>query len=486
MVSPRVHVAADGRALGAVFAAIRREMKVPGAFTPEVLDDAERSAREGPRPRDGIERADRRAIPFVTIDPPGSRDLDQAFAAERRPLGVRVHYAIADVGAFVAPGGPLDAETRARGATTYLPDGHAPLHPAVLGEAAASLLPDGDRPALVWTFELDDDGVVERTHVEPAWVRSRAQLTYAEAQQSIDRGEADESLALLRVVGESRRRQEERRGAVSLELPEQEVVARADGTFALELRSPLPIEEWNAQISLMTGMQAADIMLAGGVGLLRTLPAPPLRTVELLRRAAQALELPWPAGMDYPTRMRTLPRSPASAALMTQAARLLRGAGYAAFTEAPAEVPEHSAIAAAYAHVTAPLRRLGDRFAQEICLALVHDRTPPTWATGALAELPSALARAQQRQQAVDRATTDAVEAATLAHRVGERFEAMVVDVNERSAKVELCDVAVIASIAPDGVRAGQRVRLRLDAADVAARSVQFVLDGRPATATSG
>ena len=37
-------------------------------------------------------------------------------------------------------------------------------------------------------------------------------------------------------------------------------------------RAPLPVEDWNAQISLLTGMAAAGMMLEAGVGILRTLP----------------------------------------------------------------------------------------------------------------------------------------------------------------------------------------------------------------------
>ena len=57
-------------------------------------------------------------MPFLTIDPPGSMDLDQALHIERDGDGYRVRYAIADVPAFVQPGGAVDAETRRRG-----PDG---------------------------------------------------------------------------------------------------------------------------------------------------------------------------------------------------------------------------------------------------------------------------------------------------------------------------------------------------------------------------
>jgi len=62
------------------------------------------------------------------------------------------------------------------------------------------------------------------------------------------------------------------RGAVELELPEQEVVRDRAGGWTVEVRRRTPVEDWNAEISLLTGMSAARIMLDGGIGLLRTLP----------------------------------------------------------------------------------------------------------------------------------------------------------------------------------------------------------------------
>src|SRR5215216_6622265 len=93
------------------FEAIRREADVPRAFPPQVEAEARAAAS---RRAGGAERVD---IPFVTIDPPGSRDLDQALHIERRGGGHRVRYAIADAGSFIAPGGALDRDTHARGVT---------------------------------------------------------------------------------------------------------------------------------------------------------------------------------------------------------------------------------------------------------------------------------------------------------------------------------------------------------------------------------
>ena len=142
------------------FAAVRAEFALPDGFPPAVLAEAARAAASRP----AGERVDATDVELVTIDPPGSKDLDQALGVTRRGDGFRVHYAIADLGAVVVPGGALDDEVRKRGQTIYLPDGSVPLHPPVLSEGASSLLPDGPRPAVLWTIDLDGAG--ERTAVE--------------------------------------------------------------------------------------------------------------------------------------------------------------------------------------------------------------------------------------------------------------------------------------------------------------------------------
>ena len=83
-------------------------------------------------------------------------------------------------------------------------------------------------------------------------------FAYASAPQD------DERIRLLaEEVGALLQERERARGAVNLPIPEQEIVVR-DGGYALAYRGPLPIEEANAQISMMTGMAAAGLMLESG------------------------------------------------------------------------------------------------------------------------------------------------------------------------------------------------------------------------------
>ena len=174
---------ADGGRLREGVQQIQAELGVTAEFPAEVLQAAERAVRE-PRLPD----LDRTDIPFVTVDPEGSMDLDQALHLERDGDGYVVHYAIADVGAFVKPGDPVDLEANRRGETLYGADSKVPLHPKPISEDAGSLLPDQVRPSLLWTIDVDSTGEGTEVNVERALVKSRAKLTYVDVQEQLDSG----------------------------------------------------------------------------------------------------------------------------------------------------------------------------------------------------------------------------------------------------------------------------------------------------------
>ena len=370
---PRRHIRVstpDSAAIAASLAELRENLDVSLGFPELVLADAERAVRS-PRLPD----FDQTEVPFVTIDPPESMDLDQALHLERHRSGYRVRYAIADVAAFVEPGGPMDREAHARGQTLYAPDENAQLYPPALSEGAGSLLPRETRPALVWTMQVDADGEGVEVDLRRALVRSREKLDYAGVQRSLDDGRASESLQLLREVGLLRQEREQRRGGIDLRIPEQEIVDGPDG-YALAFRAPLAVEGWNAQISLMTGQAAAELMLGAHVGLLRTLPEADAGAVKRLRRTATALGIDWPHELDYAALIRMLdPARPDHAAFLAESTVLLRGSGYAAFDDEVPSRPAHAGVGAPYAHTTAPLRRLVDRYVGEACLAISAGET---------------------------------------------------------------------------------------------------------------
>jgi len=448
------------------------DLELPRSFPPDVAAEAA-AATDAFAPA----RRDATDIELVTVDPPGAMDLDQALHIAPRPGGGwRLSYAIADLAALVASGGPVDTETWARGETLYLPDGRVPLHPEALSEGAASLLPGQVRPAALWTIDLDAEGVDEQASVERALVRSRSRHTYAEMQAALDAGAAPEGARALPSLGQARMALARQRGAIELGLPQQEVVRRGDDTWTIEHRAPLAVETWNAQLSLLTGMAAASLMLGAGVGLLRTLPDPHEGAVRRLRRAAPALGVDWPDGLGPGEAMAACDaRDPRHAAFLDLAAELLRGAGYTAFDGDRPEEAGHAGVGSTYAHVTAPIRRLADRTATEVCLAVCAGHQVPEWVRDALPLLPDVMAGSARRAGAVERATIDHVEAWLLADRVGEVFDAAVVEHDEERDRstIVLDDPAVRARC--DGrPPLGTRAEVRLVEADVPTRTVRF------------
>ncbi|MBX3313591.1 MAG: RNB domain-containing ribonuclease [Actinobacteria bacterium] len=452
------------------FGAIRAELGVPGAFPPEVLDAAADAVRSPELPDH-----DRTDLDLVTIDPAGSTDLDQAIAVERRGDGWRVHYAIADVAAFVRPGDPVDREARRRTQTYYAPDERAPLHPEAIGEAAGSLLPDGPRPAALWTIDVAGDGSTDAVDVRRAMVRSRAQLTYAGVQATLDRGDPPASLRSLPELGAALLADARRRRAIDLGLPEQEVERGADGRWTVALRRDLPVETWNAHVSLLTGRAAAELMIAHGVGILRTLPPPDPDVEPRLRAAAANLSIDWPADVDAGAILSTLDHGdPRAMAFADLAAELLRGAAYTAFHGPVPTDPGHAGVGGRYAHATAPLRRLVDRFTTEICLAVSAGRSVPDWVLEAFDEIPALMADGDRLAKKLDRAVIDAAEAFVLSGRVGEVFPAEVVETGRSYGTIVLDDPPVWARCDAKDLPLGGAVHVRLVEADVTERSVRF------------
>ncbi|KAF2418372.1 ribonuclease II [Microbacterium sp. B35-30] len=469
---PRVVPARAHDDLTESLAQLRTELDLQAGFPAEVEAEAQQAVRSVPTEPAAAQLDDLRDIEFLTIDPAGSTDLDQALHLERTATGAVLQYAIADLPAFVAPGGAVDGEARLRGQTLYAADGRIPLHPVALSEDAASLLPGRERRAFVWRFVLDDGARPVETTLRRAVIRSRAQWTYVDAQAAIDTGTAPEALRALAWFGPLRREREAERGGVSLNVPQARIVADDHG-YRLEREAPLAIEDWNAQASLLTGMAAAELMLRGGVGILRTMPAAEPDDITAFRAQTVALGIPWPEDVSYGDYLRSLDRDlPAALAILDAAAGLFRGAGYVAFDGDPPADPLQAAIGAPYAHATAPLRRLVDRWSLVTCEALANGREVPEWVRETLPTLPKIMARSDGVANRLDAATLDRVEAALLSRHEGQVFEAVVLGRRNDGARVQLTDPPVTAKVTGLDAAPGETVHLRLTRTSIATGTI--------------
>lgn len=440
---------------------IRRQFKVPAEFPDAVLQAAEVAAKRAP-----TAHVDRTAWPFVTLDPANSTDLDQAFHIELAGSDVLLHYAIADVAWFVDDGDALDTEAWQRGATQYLPDGKAGLYPPALAEGAASLLPDGPRPAIVFHVRVDAEGQSKLDGVERSLIHSRAKLAY----ETVQPAQLPDAFAeLARRIAHA----EAARGAARIEPFEQEVRATEGGGYDISFKPRLKSEDDNAAMSLATNLAIADALFAAGTGLFRAMPEPDERAQQRLRHTARALGIEWSAGADLKEFERSLNgKDPKPAAMLMAIRRAGGGASYVPFTAG--QRPWHSAMAATYAHGTAPLRRLADRYVVMATLAVANGEPLPESVSGAFPKLPEIMDRADDMGNQIERAVIDLAEAALLSAQTQRTFSAVVTDLDERGARIQLCDLPVVSRIAAHNIAPGDDVRVRVVSTDIPARTAKF------------
>ena len=441
---------------------IRSDAEIPDDFPPEVVAAAVAAAE---RPL-GNEHVDRTDVEFATLDPESSIDLDQAFAVEVSGDDVILRYAIADVGWFVRPGDALDVEAFERAVTVYLPDRRATLYPPILSEGAASLLPDVDRPAVVFTVRVDRDGVPTVDGVERAVIRNRAKLAY----DSVTAADLPEGFSELH-----RRIQlaEERRGAPRVQFPEQEIDRLDDGRYTLSFRPRLDSEEQNAAMSLATNLAVGDALYAARTGLFRVMPDVSEQRYRRLRHSAVAFGLEWPADVPLDAFERSLPRDdPRTSAFLLAVRRAAGGASYEGYHAE--RRPWHSAVAATYAQATAPLRRLQDRYVIEAMLAVANGRPVPDEVEAAFERLPTAMAQGDQRANRAEREALDLAEAVVLTGSEGQIFDAVVIDESDRGVEIQISEPAILVRLSARHVDPGDEIRVRLVSVDVERRAVEF------------
>ena len=266
-----------GSAASPDFAALRAEFGLPDGFPPAVL--AEAAAAAAVRPAPGPHRVDATDVELVTIDPPGSKDLDQAVGVVRRGQGDAVS-------ACTTPSPTSEPSwCRARrwtprcagaGRRCTCPTARCRCTRPCSPRTRRACCPDGPRAAVLWRIDLDGAGEPVSVDVRRAVVRSRARLDYAGVQATVDAGSdpsGDRGAPRGRPAAPrpGRAPRGDRAGAARAGGRARGV--EPAGGWTVQVRQRPPVEDWNAEISLLTGTTAARIMLDAGIGVLRTLPA---------------------------------------------------------------------------------------------------------------------------------------------------------------------------------------------------------------------
>lgn len=490
--------------------AVAARFSIPLSFPSPVLAEAEAIPDIIPDAEIN-QRTDLRLLPFITIDGESARDFDDAVTVEKTSDTFRLYVAIADVSYYVSPDSQLDRCARERGTSVYFPGFCIPMLPEKLSNELCSLKPGVDRLVLTAELEIDTEGVVCSEKFYSAVIRSRARLTYADVQSSLERkvpetDEDNEHLAQLPLMQELARAllvKRRNRGALEMEIPEPEVILDRRGfpetiRYAQRLEAHRIIEEF-----MLAANEAVARFLAGAEKTLvyRIHEPPERKDIDRLNRYLGELSVPkLVPGPGLAKGFQHMIGSVCGVAekrvLSQKMLRSLKQARYSI------ENPGHFGLAAEqYCHFTSPIRRYPDLLIHRTLRLTLsgHGHDPPPEVMARLAEQASA----RERNAVEAERDVNALHVCQfMEHRIGEISPGMISSVHKFGFFVELdrfpveglvhvssldddfyrfdpeCD-HLIGERSGNIFRVGMRVKISVENVNIMRREIDFILPTR-------
>jgi len=337
-------------------------------------------------------RKDLRNLPICSVDPPGCKDIDDALHVKKISDG---HYElgvhIADVTHFLHPGSAMDIEASARATTTYLVQRRIDMLPKPLTEDICSLRANVERLAFSVIWEITDRAEILSTTFTKSVIKSRAALTYGEAQARIDDNRMQDeitcNLRIMNSIAKQLRKARMARGALELASPEVK--------FEIDTETQDPLDVGMYQLRETNQMVEEMMLLANCAvaekclehfpanSLLRRHPVPPPRQFEPLIKEASAVGV----SIDIETSKKLAESLDAAVReedpyfnklMRIMATRCMTQAIYFGSGEVSRPEYYHYGLAAPlYTHFTSPIRRYADVVVHRVLMAVLGLQSLP-------------------------------------------------------------------------------------------------------------
>ncbi len=433
---------------------IAEEAGLPLSFEDEIEAEARKAAAR-PVDQDLDERLDLRSETIFTIDPADAKDFDDAVSIESRPSGWRIGVHIADVSFYVVEGSRLDAEAWHRGTSVYLVDRVIPMLPEALSAGACSLRPDEEKLAFSCFIDLDHDGRPVGSELRESIIRSRARLSYEEAQAIIEGNPSagiDDSvvraLQAMAPIAEALARRRVERGTIDFDLPEPLVELDSHGVpISLRARPRLAshrlVEEFMILANEAVARYAAGLMLPF---IYRVHEEPDPLQLEEFAHFTKTMGYPIGKGQGSVSRalntlLQKIEGRPIEQLLNIAMLRHMKQALYCTRNDG------HFGLASrAYTHFTSPIRRYPDLIVHRL-LKRYHHRAPVRAELSDLeAWLDETAEQASERERIamdVERESVKLKQIAFMEDKLGEEYEGIVTGVTNFGLFVQLQEFLV-------------------------------------------
>ncbi len=492
---------------------IIRQYQLPEEFPKKVLKESEEVPQEI-APEELAGRKDLRQTRTVTIDGADAKDLDDAISVEQLPNGnywLGVH--IADVTHYVKERSKLDQEAFARGTSVYLIDRVIPMLPHRLSNGICSLNPQVDRLTLSVFMEINHQGTVLRHEIHESVIRTTERLVYGDVSDMLEGVERPE-LARLEYLREDFRRYEalaaalrrrrEQRGSIDFDFPEPYITLDADGkpvdVFERERRVANRIIEEFMLVTNETVAEAFHHLQVPFVYRVHENPDP--TRIDTFRKfiwnfgytlKGTGDEVP-PKAMQ--ALLNEVAGKPAEHIINRLMLRSLKQARYS-----PECLGHYGLAAEYYCHFTSPIRRYPDLQIHRIIKEMLRGRLTPQRISelAGIVELASENSSDRERNaQQAEREVDDLKKTEYMTRYIGETFDGIISSVTSFGLFIELentieglcrmsdldddyyhyddVNLQLIGERKKKAYRIGDRVRVRVDRANVELREIGFVI----------
>jgi ribonuclease R len=401
-------------------------------------------------------RVDLREVPLVTIDGADAKDFDDAVWCEPEGSGWRLIVAIADVSAYVPPGGALDAEARERGTSVYFPRKVVPMLPESLSNGLCSLNPGVDRLCMVCEMKVGPGGKVSAASFYEGLMRSAARLTYDEVAGILVEGDPGlvrrhaklvPQLEHLHAVWRALVRARARRGAVDFDLPEVGMVFDPKGHVArIEPRHRNDAHRIVEECMIAANVEAARFLERHKVPTLFRVHAPPEED-----RLAELKEFLAAFGLSLPTRERLEPRHLSQLVHQVESRPdadlietvILRSMSQALYQ--PENIGHFGLALERYAHFTSPIRRYPDLLVHRAIRHVLRNGRAGDFTHGPqdMDGLGRHCSGCERRADDATREALDWLKCEFMLDRIGEEFDALVAGVVDFGLFVQIPEYQV-------------------------------------------
>ena len=484
---------------------------------PEFSEKAVQEAQQIPQevlPEELAGRRDLRGILTITMDGAGSKDFDDAVAVSRTDAGWELLVSIADVSHYVTPGSALDREAYERGFSVYVTDRVVPMLPHALSNGICSLNPQVDRLTLTCAMQVSVEGKITSAEIFPSVIHSDERMTYEDVNRIYSGDETMRTkyrhllvmLDDLRACADAVRADRTMRGAIDFDTEEAEIIVDENG-HPTEVR---------ARVRGVAERAIEDCMIAANVSVARFMHAnaipcvyriheePQLRKLRAFEQLSFRLGCRFirPRGSsvrpkDLQAFLESCREEPQYEVLSRSLLRCMQKARYDSVCAGHFGIAEEE-----YLHFTSPIRRYPDLIVHRMLQKYAFDEN----STGkdraadeaAVQEIAAQASMRERISADAEWAVTDMKKAEYMADHIGQQYEGIISSVTGFGFYVLLANTVEglvrVQSLSDDyyrydeeegslvgrsrgnTYRLGQKVRVRVVAADKNTRTIDFEL----------